>query len=153
MTNAPTSLEKSHWPRVAASVAVIRDGSVLLVERGKGPRRGVWSLPGGHIEPGETARAAAARELDEETGIKAEIIGLIDVHDVILKKDDGEIAAHYLLTVFYGRWSAGEPVAASDVAAARFVPFAEVSGLTLTPGATSFIDRARALVESHPASG
>jgi 8-oxo-dGTP diphosphatase len=131
---------------VAASIAVFRDGHVLLVERGKGPRRGIWSLPGGHIEPGETARAAAQRELAEETGVDADILGLVDVHDVIMRRDDGELSAHYLLAVFYGRWRAGEPIAATDVAAARFVPLADVPGMPLTPGAIDFITRAHELV-------
>lgn len=134
------------WPRVAASIAVFRDGHVLLVERGKGPRRGVWSLPGGHIEPGETARAAALRELGEETGVSADLVGLVDVHDVILRRDDGALAAHYLLSVFCGRWTAGEPVAATDVVAARFVPVGDIGRLTLTPGAAELIARAHALV-------
>lgn len=134
------------WPRVAASIAVFREGHVLLVERGKGPRRGVWSLPGGHIEPGETARDAALRELGEETGVKAELVGLVDVHDVILRRDNGGLAAHYLLSVFCGRWIAGEPAAATDVVSARFVAVSDIAALTLTPGAADLIARAHTLV-------
>jgi ADP-ribose pyrophosphatase YjhB (NUDIX family) len=147
MAPSPDAEPVPHWPRVAASVAVFRDGRILLVERGKGPRRGLWSLPGGHIEPGETARAAAQRELMEETGIEADIVGLVDVHDVIMRRDDGALSAHYLLTVFYGRWRAGEPKAASDVANARFVAIADAGAMSLTPGAMSFITRARDLLE------
>lgn len=133
------------WPRAAASTAVFRSGSVLLVERGKGPRRGIWSLPGGHIEPGETARAAALRELDEETGVRAEITGLLDVHDVIHRLGDGSIGAHYVLCVFWGRWAGGEPRAGSDSADARFVPVGEIERLPLTPGAAELVRRAAAL--------
>ena len=50
------------WPRCAASAAIFRGSTVLLVQRSKGALRGLWSLPGGHIEAGETARAAAVRE-------------------------------------------------------------------------------------------
>ena len=133
------------WPRAAASTAVFRDGHVLLVERGKGPRRGIWSLPGGHIEPGETAREAALRELHEETAVTAEITGLVDVHDVIFRDEGGALTVHYVLTVYWGRWSGGEPRAGSDSADARFVPLSEVGRYALTPGAASLIRRAAAL--------
>ena len=115
------------WPRAAARAAIYLDGAVLLVERGKPPVSGVWSLPGGHIEPGEPAREAALREVTEETGIIAEVLGLADMHDVIIRDAGGKLTAHYLLAVFYGRWIAGEPVAATDCADARFVPIEEVA--------------------------
>ena len=56
------------WPRSGTSAAVFRGDEVLLIERAKGALKGQWSLPGGHIEAGETARAAARREVREETG-------------------------------------------------------------------------------------
>ena len=133
------------WPRAAASAAIFRDGHVLLVERGKGPMRGIWSLPGGHIEPGEAARAAALREVMEETGVEARLLGLTDVVDVINRDADGVLKAHYILTVFFGDWISGEPEGRSDAADARFVPLADVGQYTLTTGATSVIARAAAL--------
>ena len=137
------------WPRAAASGVIFRDGTVLLVERGKPPVCGVWSLPGGHIEPGETAREAARREIMEETGVTAELLGLADVHDVIIKDRSGELAAHYLLAVFYGRWLAGEPVAATDCRNARFVALENVGNYPLTDGAQRIIEAARRrLIES-----
>jgi 8-oxo-dGTP diphosphatase len=131
----------SSWPRCGASAAIYRGREVLLVERGKGPLRGLWSLPGGHIEPGEPARAAASREVREETGVEAEIQGLIDIHEVLRHEQDGRLAVHYLLVVFFGRWRAGEPVAQGDAAAARFVPIDAIDALPLTDGAASFIHR------------
>jgi 8-oxo-dGTP diphosphatase len=130
------------WPRAAASAAIFRGGEILLVERGKGPRRGIWSLPGGHIEPGETARTAALRELDEETGVSAELAGLVDVHDVIVHGDGGRLDAHYVLTVYWGRWMSGDPRAGSDSADARFVPMSAIGGYALTHGAAALIRRA-----------
>src|SRR2546423_1245303 len=88
------------WPRCGASAAIFRDGAVLLIERAKGALKGRWSLPGGHIEPGETAQAAAIREVCEETGVEADMQGLVDIHDVILREADGTLLAHYLITVF-----------------------------------------------------
>ena len=71
----------------AASAAVFRGGAVLIVQRGAGALKGMWSLPGGHIEAGETARAAALREVNEETGVTAEAAGLVDVHDALVQGD------------------------------------------------------------------
>lgn len=140
--NADAELGTARWPRAAASAAIFRGGCVLLVERGKPPVRGIWSLPGGHIEPGEAARTAALREIAEETGIAAEIVGLADTHDVIIRNAEGVLTAHYLLAVFYGRWVAGEPVAATDCADARFVPVEDVGTYALTEGAQRIIETA-----------
>lgn len=139
-TSADQDLQR--WPRAAASAAIFRDDAVLLVKRSKPPVSGVWSLPGGHIEPGERARDAALREVMEETGVTAEILGLADTHDVIIRDKKGMLKAHYLLAVFYGRWLAGEPIAATDCADARFVPVEEVGSYPLTDGAQRIIEKA-----------
>ena len=102
---------------------------VLLIRRGKPPREGEWSLPGGRIEWGERAADAALRELREETGVEAELAGLIDVVDGVFPTPDGD--AHYLLVDYAARWTAGEPRAGDDAADARFHPLAAVVGLGL----------------------
>jgi 8-oxo-dGTP diphosphatase len=133
------------WPRCGAGVAIFRGGDVLLVERGAGALKGLWSLPGGHIEPGERAQAAALLEAVEETGVEAEITGLVDIHEVILHGDEDELTAHYLIAVFCGRWLAGEPVPAGDAAGARFMPINDVGTgrcPPLTEGAAALINRA-----------
>jgi len=128
------------WPKAGASFALFRGNSVLLVHRSKPPR--LWSLPGGHIEPGETAAAAATRELLEETGLTATAAVLIDVLDVIVRDPDGALRAHYLLTVYAGQWRDGEPRAASDAGDARFVPLAGLDEYPLTPEAKRLISQA-----------
>ena len=97
---------------------------VLLIRRGKPPREGEWSLPGGRIERGEPVRDAALRELVEETGVEARLVGLIDVVDGLFGPD-----FHYVLIDYLAEWVSGEPVAGDDAAEARFVPIAEIDAL------------------------
>jgi 8-oxo-dGTP diphosphatase len=141
---------RSEWPRCGASAAIFRDGEVLLIQRGKGAFKGLWSFPGGHIEPGETAREAARREVQEETGCDVELAGVLDVHDVILRSDDGALATHYVICVFWGRWLAGEPVAASDSLASRFWRLDELDRVPMTEGMPAFVRRAALLAEAMP---
>jgi 8-oxo-dGTP diphosphatase len=139
---AEEALKRPEWPRPAASGAIFRGDAVLIVERGKGAVTGIWSLPGGHIEPGETARAAAVREIEEETGLAVTLSGLVDVHDAIMRNADGVLTAHYVLTVFWGHCEEGTPKAATDAKDARFVPVAEVDTYRMTPSAQRYIRRA-----------
>jgi 8-oxo-dGTP diphosphatase len=112
-------------PVPAVGVVCLRGDSVLLIRRGTPPRQGEWSLPGGRIEPGERAVDAALRELREETGVEAEITGLIDVVDGLFP----EAGRHYVLIDYAARWLSGEPVAGDDAADARFVALDEIEAL------------------------
>ena len=135
-------------PVPAVSAAIFREGKVLLAQRGKPPLTGIWSLPGGHIEPGEKALVAIARELAEETGIEADLLGVTDVADVILRHDDGTLMAHYVITAFYGLWLAGEAKAMSDCQAVDWVDPYDVSDRQMTVGTPAIIARAAALAAS-----
>jgi 8-oxo-dGTP diphosphatase len=112
-------------PVPAVGVVCLRGDSVLLIRRGTPPRLGEWSLPGGRIEPGERAVDAALRELREETGVEAEITGLIDVVDGLFP----EAGRHYVLIDYAARWVSGEPVAGDDALEARFVALDEIESL------------------------
>jgi 8-oxo-dGTP diphosphatase len=142
-TDAPTTYSQRIWPRCGTSAAVFRDDRVLLIQRAKGAFKGLWSLPGGHIEPGESAKAAAVREVREETGVDADIRGIVDLHEVILRERDGAVRTPYLIAVHWGLWRAGEPVAGSDAAAARFVRIDDIETYPLTEGAADLIRRGR----------
>jgi 8-oxo-dGTP diphosphatase len=146
--HAVTVDEPSAWPRAAASAAIFRGRQVLLIKRAKGALAGLWSLPGGHIEPGETARSTALREVREETGIEAELARLVDVHEVILRDAGAALAAHYLIVVFCGRWVAGTPIPGDDAADARFVPLEDLDTLTLTDNAAPLVRRAWDLLQT-----
>ena len=96
-------------------------------------------MPGGKIEPGESAANAAQREIKEETGLDVELRGLLDLHDVIRADATGNVTLHYLICVFYGISAAGDPRAATDISDARFVTLDELSGYRMTDGAVNFI--------------
>jgi ADP-ribose pyrophosphatase YjhB (NUDIX family) len=66
-------------PKVAAAVLVEQEGRVLLTRRSNIPRRGLWVTPGGFVDAGEDPAQAAARECEEETGLKVEIVELLDI--------------------------------------------------------------------------
>lgn len=124
--------QQERVPRPAVGVVCVRNDEVLLIQRGKPPREGEWSLPGGRIEWGETAAAAALRELAEETGIEAELVGLIDVVDgIFAARQSGEVWAHYVLVDYAARWLSGEPTAGDDAKAARFVPVSALADVEL----------------------
>lgn len=112
-------------PVPAVGIVCLRGDEVLLIRRGKPPRQGEWSLPGGRIEPGERAVDAGLRELLEETGVTARITGLLDVVDGIFP----EAQRHYVLIDYAAEWLSGEPVAGDDALEARFVPLAEMEPL------------------------
>lgn len=112
-------------PVPAVGVVCLKGNAVLLIRRGKPPRMGEWSLPGGRIEPGERAVDAALRELGEETGVRADILGLLDVVDGVFP----EAGRHYVLIDYLAVWRGGEPVAGDDALEAVFHPVADVEGL------------------------
>jgi len=109
-------------PVVGVGVAVLRGGDVLLVRRGRPPRRNEWSIPGGKQEFGETVREAACREIREETGVEIALLGLVDVVDGIRRDETGAAVSHYTLVDFAAEWVSGEPVAGDDAAEARWAP-------------------------------
>ena len=97
---------------------------VLLIRRGTPPRLGEWSIPGGRIEWGEAAEAAALRELKEETGVEARLLGLLDVVDGLFTGPEGSLERHYLLIDYAALWISGDPVGGDDAAEAAFWPAA-----------------------------
>jgi 8-oxo-dGTP diphosphatase len=137
-------------PIVAVGVVCFKGDAVLLIKRGNPPLQDRWSLPGGRIEWGESTRDAAIRELKEETGCEAEIIGLVDVVDAILSRRGGESAdapwGHYVLIDYAARWVSGEPQAGDDARAARFFSCTEIEALELWDETLRVIEAARALV-------
>ncbi|MDF1722133.1 MAG: NUDIX hydrolase [Minwuia sp.] len=132
-------------PEIGIGAVVFRGDDVLMIRRGKPPRKGDWAIPGGRQELGETVAEGARREVQEETGVDCRIGGLIDVVDGISRDADGSIIYHYTLVDMWGEWLSGEAVAASDAMAACFMAPAEIAGLDLWPETLRVIDLARRL--------
>ncbi len=125
-----------------------RGEAVLLIRRGQPPLKGAWSLPGGRVEFGEGVREAALRELREETGVEAELVGLVDVVDAIFtRRTTGEPTRHYVLVDFAAVWRSGEPRAGDDAAHAEFVPLDRLGELELWSETRRIIAAARALAD------
>ena len=107
-------------PVAAALAVVVRAGRVLLVRRARSPDQGLWSCPGGKVEMGETVFAAAARELLEETRVRAKARCLLDVIDVFDRDGIGQLRRHFILLAVACDWVDGDAVAADDALDARW---------------------------------
>lgn len=140
-----------HFPKLGVSVSVWRDGKVLLVERAKEPK-GIWAFPGGQVEPGESLEAAAARELFEETGLTARLAGLVGLYEVIRRDTAGEVSLHFVIACFLGHAGPGEPVAASDAAAAEWADPDRLGGYALAPNIADAVAKAKKLLNAEPQS-
>ncbi len=117
---------RARSPAPAASAILLNQGKVLLVKRRYEPYQGYWSLPGGHVEHGESSLEAAIRELLEETGVQPDIQGVAGIAELIGTSN------HYIIIVYWG-FARGEPRASDDAEDARWVPYHQLPNLPLTP--------------------
>jgi 8-oxo-dGTP diphosphatase len=117
------TLEAKPIPIPAVGIVCFNDdGHVLLIRRGNPPRQGDWSIPGGRLEWGEKVINAALRELAEETGVHAEILGLIEVVDgIFTSRTSGDVTRHYVLIDYVARYRSGVVRAGDDASDACFV--------------------------------
>jgi ADP-ribose pyrophosphatase YjhB (NUDIX family) len=145
--------EFPEMPLVGVGAVIVEDGRVLLVQRGREPLKGQWSLPGGLIEIGESLHAGVIREVREETGLEVEPVELIELLDRI-HRDGDRVRFHYVIADYLCRVSGGTLQAASDADAVRWVDRAQWnshSALVLDPVTVRVIEagwqRARALQE------
>ncbi|HEY0569207.1 MAG TPA: NUDIX hydrolase [Xanthobacteraceae bacterium] len=132
-------------PQLAVSAAIFRDDKILLVRRARSPAKGFYSLPGGRVEFGETLHSALHREVDEETALKIEIIGLAGWREVVPVAPGG---GHYLIMSFAARWTAGEPVLNEELDDFRWLAPDGLGDLKVTGGLQEVIEAARRLLRA-----
>ena len=140
------SREYPDRPWVGIGVVAFRGDEVLLVQRGKPPRLGQWSLPGGAQHIGERAEAAARRELLEESGIEVGPLELAAVVDAVVPDDNGRVRFHYTIVDYCGRHTAGEARPGDDVAAVAWTAPEDLPAYDLTPDVLRVIALARTRV-------
>ena len=127
-------------PYLAVSAAIFRDdGRVLIVRRALPPSRGLFTLPGGGVELGETLAQALIREVREETGLEIEPLALAGYRQVITRDAAGKIERHFVILPFAARLIAGEILLNAELAEARWLKPAELAGLDTTDGLADIV--------------
>lgn len=126
-------------PFLAVSAAIIRDGRVLVTQRARGPGIGIWSMPGGVVEAGETLAEALIREIREETALTIEPVTLAGHREVVVRDSDGRALRHFVILCFASRWIAGEPNLNEELSDARWLKLDELSGLKTTEGLAEIV--------------
>jgi ADP-ribose pyrophosphatase YjhB (NUDIX family) len=137
------SVPPSH-PQLAVSAAIFRDGKILLVRRARSPGNGFYSLPGGRVEFGESLHTALHREVDEETALQIEIVGLAGWREVLPGTGGG---GHYVIMSFATRWTGREPVLNDEHDDFKWLAPDELGDLQVTDGLQEVIDAAARLIQ------
>ena len=132
-------------PQLAVSAAIFRDGKVLLVRRARSPAKGFYSLPGGRVEFGESLHGALLREVDEETGLKVDILGLAGWRELLPSAGGG---GHYLIMSFAAHWTANEPRLNEELDDFKWLAPEAAGGLKLTGGLTEVLEAAWRLIRA-----
>jgi 8-oxo-dGTP diphosphatase len=135
-------------PLLAVSIACFRDGKVLLATRTRPPAKGALTLPGGLVEPGERLTEAALRELREEVGTEAEMVGFNGHAERIDCDSEGRIKHHYVIASFVARWVAGEPRPGPEAGEIVWADPLALDDLPLTEGLRALLRRAAAMLVS-----
>ena len=135
-------------PILCASAAVFRDGLVLLGSRRNPPYDQVFSLPGGLVETGESLEEAALREVEEETGVRGEIVAFNGWREVIHRDGEGRVQRHYVIASFAARWVSGEGEPGEELGRVIWADEAQTRALPLTQGLSELLERARGILES-----
>jgi len=120
---------------------IIHRGRILLSVRGKPPSEGLWGLPGGVVEVGETVEEALVREVLEETGVTVRPLKQVAVLDSVNRDEDGRIKYHYILFEFLCEYVSGEVRPDSDALDARWVPLDDLGSVDIMPTTLRFINK------------
>ena len=136
-------------PYLAVSAAIFRDGRVLIVRRAEPPAQGLYTLPGGGVELGETLEQAVIREVREETALDIEPLALAGYRQMIARDAAGKIERHFVILPFAARFIGGEVKLNAELAEAKWLLPAEISGLKTTDGLADIVATAAALISTR----
>lgn len=134
-------------PYLAVSAVVVRDGEFLAVRRARPPMEGLFTLPGGGVETGESLIEAVVREVREETGLTVEPLALAGYREVITRDEAGRVQRHFVILAFAARWIAGEPRLNEELSEARWMRPAALRELSTTEGLAEIVAAAFDLLE------
>ena len=129
--------DQNKTPVDCVGIVCFRDNDVLLIQRGKPPRIGEWSIPGGRIESAESELDAAIRELEEETSILAKIVSKVEIVNASFE------GITYRLHDYAAIWESGEPQAGDDAMNAEFMPLEKALALNM------WSETKRIILKSH----
>lgn len=120
-------------PVVGVGAVVIKNGRVLLVQRGIPPNKGIWAIPGGSLKLGETLQEGAEREILEETGIRIKAGEPFYSFDFFERDDDGRVRYHYVIVDMMGEYLSGEVKANDDALQAEWISPDELKDMPVSP--------------------
>lgn len=143
----PTSRRYPDRPYLGIGALIFQDKQLLIVERGKEPLKGYWSLPGGILETGETLQDGIKREVLEETGLEVEPLSVFEIFERIMPDAEGRTEYHYVLIDYICKPVGGRLRAASDVSNAAWVSQPDFPGYRLTEGTLAVMERAFATLQ------
>lgn len=147
MTAVPGGRTYPAAPILAVSAAIVRDGRVLIVRRApRPPAAGLYTLPGGGVEAGETLVEAVVREVREETALAIIPVALAGYREVIARDEDGRVRRHFVILPFAARWVEGEAVLNEELTEAAWLDPAAIAGLPTTDGLADVVAAAMALL-------
>ena len=126
-------------PYLAVSAAIFRDGRVLIVRRARPPAHGLYTLPGGGVELGETLEQAIIREVREETGLEIAPLALVGFREAIARDAAGRVERHFVILPFASRWIRGEIALSEELAEAHWRKPGELAGLKTTEGLAEIV--------------
>ena len=129
-------------PILGVGAIILDRGRVLLVERGREPLKGYWSLPGGVVEAGERLEDGIRREVLEETGLAVRPLGIFEVFERVNRDARGRLEYHYVLVDYLCRVESGELRAADDANRAEWVRRSDLRAYRITEGTVEVIERA-----------
>lgn len=129
-------------PFLAVSAAIIQDGRVLIVRRAATPMLGLYTLPGGVVEAGETLDQAVKREIEEETALKIEPVALAGYRDAIFRDKENRVERHFVIMAFAARLISGEVRLNAELGDYRWLRPEELKPLKTTEGLAEIVDAA-----------